>query len=1101
MKKIIIPIGVLFLVVELKAQTSPSQTENYVQSRIYIEPVVTTNSDVKQINTVQYLDGLGRPKQVVNVKASPLGRDLVTHIEYDAFGRQVKNYLSVPQGGTMNGAIVSNPLNNAANTPYGTEKIYSERILEKSPLDRVLQQKHVGMAWNDKPMNFNYDAVTITDGVRKFKTVTSWENEATKSVLEENVLYTDGQLYKNTITDEDGNKTIEFKNGRDQLIMVRKVGGGDTYYVYNEYDQLAFVLPPLASMGGDIVSNTVKHNELCYQYRYDRKGRLVEKKIPGKGWESMVYDKTGRLILSQDVNLKELNKWLITKYDQFGRVVYTGLLVGGERITRQNEISNLSIIEKRDIIGFIRNGINVYYTNNYFNGEIPTVLSVNYYDTYPSYNFNPSFPVSIQGEQVLTDNEANGGRSTKGLPVMNLVKNIEDDNWTKNYIYYDTKGRTVGGYYINHLGGYTRTESKLDFVGVPQTIITSHQRLNISTKNVITEKFTYDHQNRLLVHRHQIDNKPEEILVQNTYNELSQLEIKKVGGTDPTAPLQTINYKYNIRGWMTMINNPNNLGENLFAYEIKYNLPSNPSLGKFNGNISEADWKTSDDGILKRYSYQYDSLNRLLKGNYSKPESTITENNYYNEELTYDVNGNIKTLKRFSKPSSGITPIKIDDLIYNYRNNNFSNTLEKITLPAGIVNNPSGYNAAQNIIAYDLNGNMIDHKDKGKSSIKYNFLNLPNDIDGEGYDYTRYTYRADGVKVKREEKIIMMNAYHNETDYLDGFQYDNGSLKFVPTMEGYYDFEKLRYVYNYTDHLGNIRLSYVFNSKMGFQILDNNNYYPFGLPHNRDFGKTSNKSYFYEYNGKEYQNLTGMYDYGARMYMPDLGRWGVVDELAEKFNRHTPYAYVVNDPINGIDPDGRDVIFLAASKDVPLVGHGAVIIGNERDGWYYYSMNGTGEGSSPYGNAKYADVGTFLGTGLSPKQAMLAANTNNPDETHHYNKFVTVKTTKEEDATIKIAAAKAANAETYCVIGQSCATVMLDSLNKIIDIRSNNAWYVPHARDPAPNNIMDYFNMEKVGGINHLNRFYLSTDKEIQVRKVGKLEVGPLIDEKGGKHY
>lgn len=187
-----------------------------------------------------------------------------------------------------------------------------------------------------------------------------------------------------------------------------------------------------------------------------------------------------------------------------------------------------------------------------------------------------------------------------------------------------------------------------------------------------------------------------------------------------------------------------------------------------------------------------------------------------------------------------------------------------------------------------------------------------------------------------------------------------------------------------------------------------------------------------------------MYDYGARFYMPDIGRWGVVDELAEKFSSKSPYNYVVNDPINGIDPDGRDVIFLADPKAVPVFGDGAVIVGNEKDGWYYYSMNGTGEGSSAYGDSKNPDIGTPLGKGLSPKQAMLAASKVNPKEQHHYDKFITVKTTKEEDVKIKAAAAKAASAKKYKVIGQSCACVMLDALNKIVDIRSDNAWYIPN---------------------------------------------------------
>ncbi|WP_419869383.1 DUF6443 domain-containing protein [Chryseobacterium sp. CT-SW4] len=939
MKKIILLISLLF-VVGLDAQTT---SENYIQSRVYLEPVTVSSTTAKQIQSVQYFDGLGRANQVVNVKSSPLGRDVVTHIEYDQFGRQVKDYLPVPQSNTQNGAIFPTPLSNATQSDiYGNEKIYAEKILENSPLDRVQQQIQVGTDWSTKPVTFEYDANTTADAVRKFTVTTTWASGTTASVLSTNTAtYGANQLYKNTVTDEDGNKTIEFKNGQGQVILVRKVNGtenADTYYVYNEYNQLAFVVPPLASVVANV--NTVI-STLCYLYRYDGRGRQVLKKMPGKAWEYMIYDRQDRLIMSQNVLLGANKQWLFTKYDQFGRVAYTGIYTSTKAYGVAGWAAEQALVDamgsnnesRSSSAVFTVSGVTLYYTKNaYPTANMSKILSVNYYDTYPPFAGGISLPTQVLGQNILPQNAQSSIISTKGLPTATYIKNIEDDEWTKAYTFYDTKGRAISTHSVNHLGGYTRTESLLDFSGVVQQSKTYHKRLSTDTERIITENFTYDHQNRLLTHTHQVDSNTAEVLAQNSYNELSQLKTKKVGGTSAASPLQTIDYKYNIRGWMTQINDPSNLGADLFGYKIKYhqveglespngdftNLKVNP---KYNGNIAEIDWRTATAAgdNLRRYGYVYDGLNRLLAGFYQKDTNPSAKE--YFEKLDYDLNGNITNLKRSEgAPVGSNTAMLIDNLDYVY----VGNQLQSVTDVSGQY---SGYPETSGTpITYDLNGNMITQNDKGILQIDYNYLNLPKYIlfnkalsthTGLIRENTSYLYRADGVKLRKiynykgvEGSTALLSR---TTEYLDGFQYDTTigknmvavlGLKFVPTAEGYYNFENNKYIYNYTDHLGNVRLSY-FNNGSGVEVLEENNYYPFGMKHEGYNGLAGNTNYQYKYNGKELQTESGMYDYGARFYMPDIGRWGVIDPLSEKMRIWSPYNYAFNNPLRFIDPDGR----------------------------------------------------------------------------------------------------------------------------------------------------------------------------------------------------
>ncbi|REC64524.1 hypothetical protein DRF59_20545 [Chryseobacterium flavum] len=121
---------------------------------------------------------------------------------------------------------------------------------------------------------------------------------------------------------------------------------------------------------------------------------------------------------------------------------------------------------------------------------------------------------------------------------------------------------------------------------------------------------------------------------------------------------------------------------------------------------------------------------------------------------------------------------------------------------------------------------------------------------------------------------------------------------------------------------------------------------------NAFFGRDTYKNY--KYNGKELQE-TGMYDYGARMYMADLGRWGVVDPLAEQYRRWSPYNYVMNNPLRYIDPDGRGT----ESTHTDKFGN-VVAVYNDGD-LGVYRHNGNTEDIKQELNEKYSKENTSGG--------------------------------------------------------------------------------------------------------------------------------------------
>ena len=696
-------------------------------------------------------------------------------------------------------------------------------------------------------------------------------------------------------------------------------------------------LPP----GGESIytTNTNILDDLCYAYKYDRRNRLVEKKIPGKGWEYIIYDQLDRPVLTQDAQQRLAKEWLFTKYDVYGRVIYTGIFTNADtetddKIRRDNlqatfdnpALTAGAMYEDKLASGL--SNLNIEYTNDNFPGSTENLVvhTVNYYD---DYNFNTDG--LVVPTQVVLNTTTPVTTETKGLVTGSKVRVLSgSDNWITTLTAYDAKARPI---YVASKNQYLVTtyivKTELDFMG--KVLLTESSHAKDSNPAIITlDAFTYDHAARLKSQEQTItvngQSEDTELIVENSYDDIGQLVEKGVGhlASNTTTRLQRVNYNYNIRGWLSGINNEsgNNasitLGTNdLFGFQINYNNP-NSGTGLYNGNISQTLWKTtsvntSGNPISTNYTYGYDALNRIKS-------ATGTNANYDVTGVNYDLNGNIQSLARQGQDEISLAMGTIDNLSYYYHGNQLHSVTDTGNTTGFNDGNASDsdYNTTDNDYAYDTNGNLISDANKGIGSITYNHLNLPSRVTIASNKYLEYIYDATGIKLEKKVKDGNGGSSVITTLYAGNYVYENGSLKFFNHPEGYVDAANgYKYVYQYKDHLGNVRLSYMDSDGNGSinastEILEENNYYPFGLRHKgyNNVVTSTNPAQNYTYNGKEEQEELGLslLDYGNRNYDAGLGRFITIDKFSQKYLDKSPYHYGANNPILYADKKGDSII-------------------------------------------------------------------------------------------------------------------------------------------------------------------------------------------------
>lgn len=804
--------------------------------------------DVKQ--STQYIDGTGRPLQAVvkqgSMQTGSTPIDLLTVNLYDQFGRETYKYLpfAANTGITNDGLIKNDPFLQQAgfmNQNFGSQGetwFYNETRFESSPLNRISMELPAGNSWvgagkGTAVLLYNN---TDADAVRKWDVVIG--TIPSFSTYTSAAIYSQGQLTKTIITDEDNKQVITFSDKNDRIILKKVqlsaaadngLGSGHsgwlcTYYLYDIYGNLRCVIQPrgveLISSNWTLSSTILA--EQCFRYEYDGRNRIVMKKIPGANEIYMVYDGLDRLVMVQDAKNKASNKWLVTLYDNFNRPVQTGLLLNTYFGTTART--------------FKQHLDSAYYSTRYpftitttpaaSMWECLTMTGYDNYSTLPavsgmtsvldnsfsSYIIN-TFNQSPQYAQSITQSA-----KINGLVTWSSAKVLNTSTYVYSVPIYDDKGRYIQVKTKNYFGGTDIITTQYSWSGQPLIII---QKIEKSTTPAQTSVFvsqnSYDDLGRLLKIEKKFSNSAFNggamssyaTVATFEYNALGQVKKKAVGSKkdpvtnvylQPRQVLQEQLLEYNIRGWMLGLNRAYLATDGqtsdgcYFGYELGYDKIANKtgesfSSALFNGNITGAIWKSDGDDIRRKYDFAYDAANRLQKADFEQQnfEDHLWNNARINFSVkmgdgmsastAYDANGNIKRMQQWGLKTDG-TNAQIDDLTYNYANNNYSNKLLNVS---DAFNDPqtrlgdfrvSALNPVQTKTAtttdyyYDVNGNMQRdlNKDIGNASsngILYNHLNLPYSITVYGTSTSvkgtiTYLYDASGNKIQK--KVVENNA-------------------------------------------------------------------------------------------------------------------------------------------------------------------------------------------------------------------------------------------------------------------------------------------------------------------------------------------------------
>ena len=873
--------------ITMQCVTSLAQTssKNYIVS----ETMLNSTGSAK-VKSVQYYDGLGRPSLLASGGVNTSGKYVYTLTQYDQCGRDSVVWL--PSVNTTSPIyLTSSDIVNRACLTYSDSHAYS--ITEYDALDRPISISTPGDAWYDADAKKTIRYISNeANSVKRYKT-----SNLTSATITSDGYYAANTLYGEETTDEDGHTLTVFKDMQGRIVLERRNGDVDTYYVYYG-DYLRFVLSP--------EYQTLPRIVLRYAYKYDDRGRCTEKMLPGCERIKYWYDKADRLAFMQDARMRAQSKYRFFLYDHLSRPVVQGVCTGGSMTGNIYSTATYS----NSATGIDSTGYVLFSGYSIAN---PNVEIAYYYDKYACLT-SPAFsaPVESNGLSLATNT------NTTGLLTAQIIKASNGERLYR-VMYYDDKGNMTDCRETCLEGMTCTTTSTYSFTDKPKSVSTT-LKISSAVSRSFNTTFTYDSKSDLPTKKEMSGTYFLTFPVNYSYNNLGKLT-SSIYGSNCVGN----SFTYNLHGWPTSISSYNItngyqklLEENLF-YTDGSGIPC------YNGNISSLSYKSTGTSIPNHgYMYEYDGLDRMTSATYCiiMSDGLSILPYMFSENVQYNKNSAITSLVRTGKTNTSYG--NIDELTYTYDGNQLKSVQDAAY--------PLMYNGAFDFwngttqtteYVYDACGAMTQDKNKGVALIDYDYNGMPTRIQFRNGNVTEHVYSADGVKLKTVHRTAVSGinvAYgtrHTLTAsetlsadsicYIGDLEYRNGQNIKWYFGEGYVQLPVTGYGatqhYMIADHLGNVRVVV----KEDGTVEQVNNYFAYGGLLNDV--TTGADVQTHKYNGKELDRMHGLdtYDYGARNYDAALGQFTTMDPLCEKYYHISPYAYCGGNPVNRVDPDGEDI--------------------------------------------------------------------------------------------------------------------------------------------------------------------------------------------------